>query len=152
MTRRGYDAAVWKAGTQYVMLFESDRFSRNPIHGDLRLAVSDNGRAFRRVHPDKPLVSTGPKGTWDENLLVTTTAGIQRVGDEDFIFYFGCPSTYNSWPAQYAVSGERRGSMFAPAFLGLAKLPRDRYAYAESGRAAAWSRLARCASRRAICG
>ena len=123
-------AAVQKFGGTYMMLFESDRFSRNPIHGDLRIAVSSDGRNFRRVHTRSPLVATGPKGTWDENLLVTHSAGMQVVGDEVYIHYFGCPNIYNSWPAQYAKTAERRGSMFAPVYLGLATLPLDRFGYA----------------------
>jgi len=122
--------SVSKVHGQYLMLFESDRFSKNPIHGDLRLAVSSDGRKFRRVHPHQALVPTGPKGTWDENLLVTTSAALQMVGDELYIFYIGCPNLYNSWPRQYAVQGERRGAYFAPCYMGLATLPRDRYAYA----------------------
>jgi hypothetical protein len=121
-------AAVQKIGGDYLMLFESDRFSKNPIRGDLRLAVSRDGRNFRRVHPRSPLVATGPKGMWDENLLVTNSAGWQEVGDEVRIYYFGCPNIYNSWPSQYEHSPERRGSQFAPVYLGLATLPRDRFA------------------------
>lgn len=68
---------------------------------------------------------------WDENLLVTTTSTIQEVGDEFYLFYFGCPNIYNSWPAEYAATSARRGSMFYPSYLGLATLPRDRYAYAQ---------------------
>jgi hypothetical protein len=124
-------AAVSRVGGQFLMLFESDRFAKNPIHGDLKLAVSEDGRKFRRVHPHAPLVSTGPKGFWDENLLVTTSSAMQEVGDEVYIFYIGCPNIYNSWPPPYMVSPERRGSMFAPSYLGLATLPRDRYAYAD---------------------
>lgn len=124
-------ASVNKVRGTYLMLFESDNFSKNPIHGDLRLAVSSDGRSFRRVHPETPIVTTGLKGMWDENLLVTTSAAIQEVGDELFIFYIGCPNIYNSWPPPYMVSPERRGSMFAPAYLGLATLPRDSYGYAE---------------------
>jgi len=123
-------AVVRKIGGQSLMLLESDRFSKNPIHGDLRLAVSRDGRNFRRVHPRAPLVATGPKGTWDENLLVTNSAGWQEVGDEVWIHYFGCPRMYQSWPAQYEFSPERRGSHIAPVYLGLATLPRDRFAYA----------------------
>lgn len=123
-------ATVMKVDATYVMLFESNRFSRNPIDGDLRIAVSDDGRRFRRVHPHDALVDTGPKGSWEQNLLTTTTTGLQMVGDEVYIFYIGCPSIYNAWPAQYAVSAERRGSQFAPTFMGLATLPRDRFAYA----------------------
>ncbi len=124
-------AAVQKIGGSYLMLFESDRFEKNPIHGDLRLAVSNDGEHFRRVHPHTPILETGPKGMWDENMLVTSTAGWQHVGDEHWIFYFGCPRTYNSWPAQYSVGGDRMGSRFAPVFLGVATLPRDRFGYAE---------------------
>lgn len=123
-------ASVMKVGGTYVMLFESDRFSRNPIHGDLRLAISADGQTFRRVHPNHALLETGPKGAWDENLLVTTTSAMQQVGEEIYIYYIGCPSIYNSWPAEYAVSPDRRGSMFAPACLGLATLRLDRFACA----------------------
>jgi hypothetical protein len=124
-------ASVKRIGETWLMLFESDRFSRTPIHGDLRLAVSQDGTAFRRAHPEQALVGTGAKGMWDENLLVTTTATMQEVGDELYLFYFGCPNVYTAWPPAYAVNPARRGSMFYPAYLGLATLPRDRYAFAQ---------------------
>ncbi|MEO7650959.1 MAG: hypothetical protein ABIZ80_10870 [Bryobacteraceae bacterium] len=123
-------ASVSRVGDTFLMLFESDRFSRNPIRGDLRLAVSGDGRSFRRVHKNQALVETGARGAWDENLLVTTTSAIQAVGDELYIFYLGCPNVYNSWHGTYAVKGDRRGSLFYPAYAGLATLPRDRYSYA----------------------
>jgi len=123
-------ASVKKVGNTYMMLFESDRFSKNPIDGDLRLAVSEDGRKFRRVHKHAAFLDTGAKGMWDENLLVTSTSALQEVGDEVYLYYFGCPNVYNSWPAQYAVVPERRGSQFYPVYLGLAIFPRDRYAYA----------------------
>ena len=123
-------ASVRRIGDTFLMLFESDRFSTNPIHGDLRLAVGDDGRTFRRVHARQALLNTGGRGMWDENLLVTTSASMQEVGDEIYIFYCGCPAVYNSWPSAYAVAPERRGSLFYPAALGLAVLPRDRFAYA----------------------
>ena len=121
-------ASVGKFGNQYVMLFESDRFSQNPNHGDLRLAVSSDGRKFRRVHPKTPMIATGPKGMWDENLLVTTTTSFQEVGDEIWIYYFGCPNVFRRWP--YGHTGDLRGSLYYPSYLGLATLPRDRFAYA----------------------
>jgi len=124
-------ASVKKVGSAYMMLFESDRFSKNPIDGDLCLAVSEDGRKFRRVHKHSAFLDTGEKGMWDENLLVTTTSALQEVGDEVYLYYFGCPNVYNSWPAQYAVVPERRGSQFYPVYLGLATFPRDRYAYAQ---------------------
>ena len=122
-------ASVSKIGDLFVMLYESDRFSLKPLHGDLRLAVSTDGRKFRRVHSRTPLVSTGSKGMWDENLLVVTTQAIQQVGDEIRIYYFGCPNVYRNWPGAYGVNG-LKGSLFYPTFLGLATLPRDRFAYA----------------------
>ena len=123
-------ASVSRVAENFLMLFESDRFSKNPIHGDLRLAVSSDTHRFRRVHPRDAVVSTGAKGMWDENLLVTTSAAMQEVGDEVYIFYIGCPNVYNSWPRQYTTKLERRGSLFYPTYLGLATLPRDRYGYA----------------------
>jgi hypothetical protein len=123
-------ASVKKIGDTFVMLFESDRFSNKPLRGDLRLAVSADGRKFRRVHQDTPLVSTGAKGMWDENLLVTSTSAMQEVGDEIRIYYFGCPNVYTRWPGAYALNGNLRGSLFYPSYLGLATLPRDRFAYA----------------------
>jgi len=124
-------ATVRKIGRTFVMLFESDRFSSIPMHGDLKLAVSRDGRKFRRVHLHSPLVATGRKGMWDENLLVTTTSAMQEVRDEIYIYYIGCPNIFNAWPGNYAVGSKRRGAYFAPTYLGLATLPRDRYAYVE---------------------
>jgi hypothetical protein len=124
-------STVRKVGGIFLMLFESDRFSTIPMLGDLKLAVSSDGRKFRRVHPHSPLVATGQKGMWDENLLVTTTSAMQEVGDEVYIFYIGCPNLFNAWPGTYAVTPTRRGSYFAPTYMGLATLPRDRYAYAK---------------------
>ena len=63
---------------------------------DLRLAVSSDGRKFRRVFPTTPLVSTGPKGAWDENLLVTTSATMQEVGDEVWLYYFSATNANRS--------------------------------------------------------
>jgi hypothetical protein len=51
---------------------------------------------------------------------------MQEVGDEVEIYYFGCPSVFVNWPR----GGAHRGSLYYPAYLGLAILPRDRYAYA----------------------
>jgi hypothetical protein len=123
-------AAVRRVGDHYLMLFESDRFAADPLSGDLRLAVSDDGHHFRRVHAQTPVVPTGEKGSWDENLLVTTTAGMIEVGDEIRIYYFGSPSVYRCWPPTYAETRELRGSLMYPTHLGLAALPRDRYCYA----------------------
>jgi hypothetical protein len=120
--------SVYRSGQNYFMLFESDRFSEKPMSGDLRLAVSANGHDFRRVHKHKPVVALGAKNEWDSRLLVTTTSAIQVVGDEIWIYYFG-----NSWPGNWPpgyVHSEPRASLIYPAHLGVAILPRDRFAYA----------------------
>ena len=38
---------------------------------------------------------------------------------------------FKRWPSSYAVSSELRGSLYYPGYLGLATLPRDRFAYAK---------------------
>ena len=43
-----------------------------PPLGDLRLAATKDVKKFRRVHEKTPLVARGPRGSWDEALLVTT--------------------------------------------------------------------------------
>jgi hypothetical protein len=125
-----HGGSVYQTAGLYLMLFESCVFSATPLHGDIRLAVSDDGRRFRRVHPQTPFVATGPRGTWDENLLVCTAAAVQEVGDELYIFYVGCPNVYSAWPLEYAVTPERRGSLFYPSYLGVATVGRDRFGYA----------------------
>jgi hypothetical protein len=75
-------------------------------------------------------VTTGPKGTWDENLLVTTSYAMLEVGDEVRIYYFGCPNVFRNWPGGFGPA-HRRGSRFYSTYLGLATLPVDRYGYAQ---------------------
>ena len=123
-------ASVKRIGDTFLMLFESNRFTQLPL-GDLRLAVSNDGRKFRRVFPQEPLVTTGARGMWDENILVVSSSAMQEVGDEIWIYYFGCPNVFKRWPSSYAVNSEYRGSLFYPSYLGLATLPRDRFAYAK---------------------
>ena len=119
-------ASVRKFGDTYVMLFESDLFSLARPKTSFRLAVSQDGRHYRRVHAHHAVLSSGPVGSWDENVLVTTTSAMQTVGDEIWIFYFGTPGTFVRWPAQYAKSPNLRGSLFSDTWLGLAILPLDR--------------------------
>jgi len=123
-------ATVSRIGGTYLMLFESDRLRRETPY-----TATEGGGESKRAQvpagsPKTPLVATGGKGTWEENLLVTTTSALQRVGDEIHIYYIGCPNVYNSWPVEYAVSPARRGSQFAPTYLGVAILGRDRFGYA----------------------
>lgn len=123
-------ASVRRVGNQYVMLFESDRFGTDPLNGDIRLAVSGDGTQFRRVHRERPLVANGSRGMWDENLLVTNTAGLVEVGDELRIYYFGGSNVYRAWPPIYAAEHYLRGSLYYPVQMGMATLPLDRWACA----------------------
>lgn len=123
-------ASMMKIGDTYLMLFESDRFATQPPRGDLKLAATTNVRHFRRVHPQAALVPMGERGAWDENLLVTSTASFLEVGDEVWIYYFGCPAVFTNWPPNRIDDASLRGSYFYPVCLGLATLPRDRFAYA----------------------
>jgi hypothetical protein len=125
-------ATVRKIGSHYLMLFESDQFSSRNPRGDLRLAISDDGIQFRRVHPHVPLVATGAKGMWDDGMLVTTTSAMQEVGDEIWIYYLGVSRIYTCWPPSYAVSGKLRGSYYYPSQMGVAILPRDRFSYLQA--------------------
>ena len=122
-----HGGSVYRVGSTYLMLVESGTYSCTPLHGDLRLAVSADGRRFRRVHPDTPFVATGPRGSWDENLLICTASAMQEVGEEVFIYYLGCPNVYNCWPVEYAAIPERRGSLLYPSYMGVATVARDRF-------------------------
>jgi hypothetical protein len=85
---------------------------------------------FRRIHPTSSVVPTGGRGTWDENIIVTTSAGMVHFGDEVRIYYFGCSRVFRAWPVEYSVTPKLRASFYYPASIGLATLPRDRYAFA----------------------
>lgn len=124
-------ASVTRIGDTWLMLFESDRFTPQPPVGDLRLAATKDVRKFRRVDKHTPLVPRGPRGSWDEALLVTSASSFQEVGDEVWIYYFGCSALYTNWPPNRAADPELRGSYFYPVCIGLATLPRDRFAYAQ---------------------
>lgn len=124
-------ASFTKIGDTWLMLFESDRFTPQPPLGDLRLAATKDVRKFHRVHKRSALIPRGPRGSWDEALLVTSASSFQEVGDEVWIYYFGCSSVYTNWPPNRIAEPDLRGSYFYPVCMGLATLPRDRFAYAQ---------------------
>jgi len=118
----------------YVMVHDSSRFdydtSEKPPDADLKLAVSRNGLDFTRVHPDTPLVARGSKCEYDSNLLVTSS--IVEHGDTVYIYYHGTSCIYRPWPKpKPGTPGYLRASVLYPTFMGLATLPRDRFAYAQ---------------------
>jgi hypothetical protein len=53
---------------------------------------------------------------------------MQDVGDEVWIYYFGCPNVFTRWPN--GQTADLRGSFYYPTQMGVATLPRDRFAYA----------------------
>lgn len=117
----------------YLMVHDSSRFSYDGTgipDCDIRLAASADGVAWRRVHPETPLIPRGTKAEWDANMLV---AGyIVEHGDTVFLYYHGTPCVFRPWPyTPPGVPGAFRATNVYPVCMGLATLPRDRYAFAE---------------------
>ncbi len=118
----------------FVMVHDSSRFDydtcENPPTADLKLAVSHTGTDFTRVHPDTALVTRGRKCEYDSNQLVTSS--VLEKGDTVYIYYHGTSCIYRPWPIpKPGTPGNLRASVLYPTFMGLATLPRDRFAYAE---------------------
>lgn len=128
-------SAVKKLSNGYfAMVHDSSRFDyaacEQPPVADLKLAVSRDGIDFRRVHPNTPLIARGRKCECDSNQLVTSS--IVEHGDTVYIYYHGTSCIYRPWPkAKPGGPGNLRASVLYPTFMGLATLPRDRYAYAK---------------------
>ena len=128
-------SAVKKLDNGYfVMVHDSSRFDydacEKPPAADLKLAVSRNGLDFTRVHPGTALVARGRKCEYDSNQLVTSS--IVEYGDTVYIYYHGTSCIYRPWPLPTpGTPGNLRASVLYPTFMGLATLPRDRFAYAE---------------------
>ncbi|MCL5104316.1 MAG: hypothetical protein M1133_09405 [Armatimonadetes bacterium] len=122
----------------YLIVHDSSRFDYDngvePPISDIRIAMSMDGIIFRRIHPDTPIISRGTKAMFDANQLVSSSA--VEFGDEVFIYYHGTPCIYRPWPHTPAgVPHELRAATVYPTFMGLATLPRDRFAYvAPAGR------------------
>lgn len=102
-----------------------------PPESDIRLAVSEDGVAFRRVHGHSPLVARGARAGFDANQLVV--AGLVEAGDDVFIYYRGTACYYRRWPSPPAgIPFALRANTVYPICLGLATLPRDRFAFARA--------------------
>ena len=94
-----YGADVFKydeAADAYFMLAEAFWHwqERPPLEGlgpsgfDVRLAVSRDGKDFRRVGERKPFMAMGPAGRFDSRMVWAMPHPI-RVGDELWIYYAG---------------------------------------------------------------
>ena len=142
------DEIHWSSATKlqngyFMIVHDSSRFDwqhgLEPPRSDLRLALSPDGLNFRRIHPDTPLVLRGRKAEFDANQLVAGSCVEFR--DEVFIYYHGAPCIYRPWPRTphgewegketAPIPSQFRASNVYPTFMGLAVLPRDRFAYAE---------------------
>lgn len=80
---------------------------------DLGFLVSNDGIHFREPIPDQVFLPRGADGEWDERGLIQGQ-GFENIGDRTFIYY-------GSWD----ISQVRR----RPPQIGLATLPRDRFAH-----------------------
>ena len=117
----------------FVMVHDSSRFSYDGTGSpdcDIRFAASSDGTTWRRIHPDTPIIPQGTRAEFDSNMLV---AGyIVEYGDTVHLYYHGTPCYFRPWPrTQEGVEWTYRASNVYPVCMGLATLPRDRYAYAE---------------------
>jgi len=116
----------------YLMIHDSSHFDysgNTPPTSDLRLAISSDGIQFRRVHPRTAVIPHGTKAMFDANMLVSSS--IVEFGDQLHFYYHGTPVIYRPWPkVPKGVPPSLRASTIYPTFMGLATVPRDRFAFA----------------------
>jgi hypothetical protein len=116
----------------YLMVHDSSHFDYSgkiPPTSDLRLAISSDGIKFRRIHPDSAVIPRGAEAMFDTNQMVT--GSIVEFGDQVHFYYHGTPVIYRPWPkAPKGVPANLRASTIYPTFMGLATVPRDRFAFA----------------------
>jgi len=107
-------ASVWNRGNVLLGTFGlwHGAAATSERRMDLGFLVSSDGLHFREPIPDVALLAHGPDGAWDERGLLNGQ-GFEQVGDETFLYY-------GSWD----ISQESR----RPPQIGLARLPRDRFA------------------------
>lgn len=124
---------------QYVLLYEYGWYVPNGtgIHGsycaDIRLAVGNDGEHYQRVQPHQIVIPRGPRGTWDDGMLVI---GDKLVCKDDtlYLYYCGHGEEWTGWPAsnepeafQFPTAGAVRLSR-----MGLATLRRDGFVCLET--------------------
>lgn len=108
-------AAVWNRGNVLIGLY-------GVWHGavivperrmDLGFLVSNDGIHFREPVADHPFIRRGADGEWDERGLLHGQ-GFENIGDRTFMYY-------GSWDISQVNK--------RPPQIGLATLPRDRFAH-----------------------
>ena len=116
----------------YLVIHDSshlDYTAQKPPTSDIRMGISTDGIDFRRLHRHTPLIPRGKKGEWDHNFLVC--GDIVEFGDTVHFYYHGCSIIWRPWPStESGVDYVLRGSNVYPVYMGLATVPRDRFAYA----------------------
>lgn len=91
---------------------------------ELQLAVSRDTRHFTRVGDRAPFIPVGPKGSWDQYNNSAATSPPLEVGDELWFYYGGRSNPHSPYQAAGAVKR---------ACIGLATVPRDRFASLSAG-------------------
>jgi len=121
----------WKG--YYLMLYEFAWLE--PLHGayvgDVRLAVSRDGEAFRRVQPHQPVMRRGGRGDWDSGFIVTSSDVVVQ-GDRFWLYYAGASEVWKNWPNENRKGARLGSGNTMPAQTGLATLPLDGFASMES--------------------
>ncbi|MAG37608.1 MAG: hypothetical protein CL878_15345 [Dehalococcoidia bacterium] len=124
---------------QYVMLYEYGWYMPNEtgIFGsycaDIRLAVSDDGEDYERVQPHQIVIPRGPRGTWDDGMLVIADKLVSK-DDTLYLFYCGQGEEWTGWPASNEPAALRYDSAGAVRLsrMGLATLRRDGFVCVET--------------------
>jgi len=78
-----------------------------------------------------PIVELGPKGSWDEGVIVTSSSAIE-VGDEVRLYYGGANYTHGT-PALYKTENTGRHTRYTCS-IGLVSWKRDRFVSVDAGR------------------
>jgi len=92
----------------------------------VELDCSRDGRIWTRVAAGQPFMAFNPKhDTWDASIM--RPVSMLEVGDEIWIYYFAAPTELETDNPKYPKSAPIDWS------VGLAKLPRDRFASINAG-------------------
>ncbi len=73
----------------WVSWFHADKSDARFPNLDIHLMSSRDGRQFRLVDPERPVVPCGTFGEWDRWMTMLTGAPPIRVGDKLYIYYRG---------------------------------------------------------------
>ena len=117
---------------QYIMLYEYGWYLPNGTGNfgsycaDIRLAVSRDGEHYTRLQPHQIVIPRGPRGTWDDGMLVISDKLVVK-DDTLYLYYCGQGEEWTGWPASNEPAAFRYDSAGAVRLsrMGLATLRRD---------------------------